>query len=128
MYVYFLDVLGSAKGWAGSFLFDPEVKAQLAAFRARKDTFSFGVCNGCQLLGLLQWIGISDKEMEEEEGGIPPVPDVFLDHNLSERYESRFPTVRIDKSPAIMLKDMEGCVMGVWIAHGEGMQEENMYN
>jgi len=116
----YADVLGSAKGWAASFLFDPEIKTQLAQFRARKDTFSFGVCNGCQLLALLQWIGTSTKEREEEEGGVPPVPDVFLDHNLSERYESRFPSVRIDKSPAIMLKDMAGSVLGVWIAHGEG--------
>jgi phosphoribosylformylglycinamidine synthase len=116
----YADVLGSAKGWAASFLFDPEIKSQLAKFRARSDTFSFGVCNGCQLLGLLQWIGTNTKEMEEEEGGVPPVPDVFLDHNMSERYESRFPTLRIDKSPAIMLKGMAGTVMGAWIAHGEG--------
>ncbi|ODN01910.1 Phosphoribosylformylglycinamidine synthase [Orchesella cincta] len=115
----YADVLGSAKGWAASFVFDHEIKAQLAQFRARDDTFSFGVCNGCQLLALLQWIGVS-KEREEEEGGVPAVPDVFLDHNLSERYESRFPTVRIDKSPAIMLKGMEGSVLGVWIAHAEG--------
>jgi phosphoribosylformylglycinamidine (FGAM) synthase-like amidotransferase family enzyme len=49
------------------------------------------------------------------------VPDVVLDHNLSERFECRFSTVRIERSPSIMLQGMEGCVLGVWIAHGEGL-------
>jgi phosphoribosylformylglycinamidine (FGAM) synthase-like amidotransferase family enzyme len=59
---------------------------------------------------------------EEDENGIPSVPDVFLDHNLSDRYESRFPTVKIEKSNSIMLKDMEGTFLGVWIAHAEGCE------
>lgn len=119
------DVLGSAKGWAASFIFDPYSRAQLDNFHARKDTFSFGVCNGCQLLALLQWVGNTNTRrrtvsISTTEEGTPEIPDVFLDHNSSERYESRFPTLRIDKSPSIMLKGMEGSVMGCWIAHGEG--------
>lgn len=113
-------MLGSAKGWAASFLFDPNTKAQLEKFRAREDTFSLGVCNGCQLLALLQWVGKTSEKEPLEEDGLPTIPDVFLDHNASERYESRFPTVRIEKSPAIMLKDMKSSILGVWIAHAEG--------
>jgi phosphoribosylformylglycinamidine synthase len=117
----YADVLGSAKGWAASFLFDANTKAQLNDFRSRDDTFSLGVCNGCQLLALLQWVGCTNPNgQDEEEEGIPTVPDVFLDHNSSGRYESRFPTVRIDKSPAIMLQGMRGSALGVWVAHAEG--------
>ncbi len=80
-----------------------------------------GVCNGCQLLALLQWIGLESKNNDEnEDQGIPSIPDVLLDHNQSDRYESRFPTVVIEKSNSIMLKGMEGNVLGVWIAHAEG--------
>lgn len=117
----YLDVLGSAKGWAASFLFDQSTKDQLAHFRARKDTFSLGVCNGCQLLALLQWIGLNSKtDVVGDDHGVPSVPDVFLDHNQSDRYESRFSTVKIEKSNSIMLKGMEGSVLGAWIAHAEG--------
>ena len=115
--------MGSAKGWAASFLFDPYSKAQLDNFHQREDTFSLGVCNGCQLLALLQWVGQTDvrqKTVKVKAGNIPSLPEVFLDHNSSERYESRFPSVRIEKSSSIMLKGMEGSVMGVWIAHAEG--------
>jgi len=126
---YFLDVLDSAKGWAASFLFDSDIKAQLSNFRDRTDTFSFGVCNGCQLLALLQWIGLSSVRnfrpaVEDTESEVPTAPDVFLDHNHSGRYESRFPSVRIEKSPSIMLKEMSGSVLGVWIAHSEGNKGE----
>lgn len=114
-----LDVLGSAKGWAASFLFDKSTKDQLAHFRDRKDTFSLGVCNGCQLLALLQWVGLGDAKSDATD--VPSIPDVFLDHNQSDRYESRFPTVAIGKSNSIMLKGMDGCVLGVWIAHAEGI-------
>jgi len=119
----YADVLGSAKGWAASFLFDPYSKAQLDDFYQRENTFSLGVCNGCQLLALLQWVGNTDTRrntLKTKEANIPVVPDVFLDHNTSERYESRFPTVRIEKTSSIMLKGMEGSVLGVWIAHAEG--------
>ncbi|XP_001605732.2 phosphoribosylformylglycinamidine synthase [Nasonia vitripennis] len=106
----YADVLGSAKGWAASLLFHPTLQKQLQDFIARPDTFSLGVCNGCQLMSLLGWIGNSDDGR----------PDILLDHNDSERFECRWSTVKIEKSPAIMLQGMEGSVFGVWVAHGEG--------
>ncbi|KAG8190186.1 hypothetical protein JTE90_011910 [Oedothorax gibbosus] len=110
----YADVLGSARGWAASFLFHPEVEAEFAAFKKRPDTFSLGVCNGCQLMALLGWVG-----SDEESGS----PGVSLERNDSERFESRFVTVKIAQSPSIMLKDMENSVLGVWVAHGEGKFE-----
>lgn len=111
----YADVLGSAKGWAASLLFQPSIRKQLDAFVARTDTFSLGVCNGCQLMSLLGWIGSS-----ELADSLSEQPNVVLDHNQSERFECRWSTVRIEKSSAIMLKGMENSVMGVWVAHGEG--------
>ncbi|XP_076642903.1 phosphoribosylformylglycinamidine synthase isoform X1 [Halictus rubicundus] len=108
----YADVLGSAKGWAASLLFHPSLQNQLKAFISRKDTFSLGVCNGCQLMSLLGWIGNETGDVTE--------PDVFLNHNASEKFECRWCTVRIDKSPSIMLNGMENSVLGVWAAHGEG--------
>ncbi|XP_063240039.1 LOW QUALITY PROTEIN: phosphoribosylformylglycinamidine synthase [Bacillus rossius redtenbacheri] len=115
----YADVLGSAKGWAASLLFHPSLRAQFRAFAARPDTFSLGVCNGCQLMSLLGWVGVQGPE-DPSGGDEVRTPDVALDHNLSGRFECRFATVRIDKSPAVMLEGMEGSVMGVWVAHGEG--------
>lgn len=106
----YADVLGSAKGWAASLRFNSSLKKQLEIFFSRKDTFSLGVCNGCQLMSLLGLIGGNNKAET----------NVLLDHNESERFECRFSTVKIEKSKAIMLKDMENSVLGVWIAHGEG--------
>ncbi|KAJ9594363.1 hypothetical protein L9F63_014205, partial [Diploptera punctata] len=114
----YADVLGSAKGWAASLLFHPSLRKQFRAFVEREDTFSLGVCNGCQLMGLLGWVGTKSNGGSDTEQ--PPVPDIVLDHNLSERFECRFSTVRIERTPSIMLRGMEGCVLGVWIAHGEG--------
>ncbi|XP_076754672.1 phosphoribosylformylglycinamidine synthase [Xylocopa sonorina] len=108
----YADVLGSAKGWAASLLFHPSLQKQLKAFMSRKDTFSLGVCNGCQLMSLLGLVG--------NENGDTAKSDVFLDHNMSERFECRWSTVKIEKSPSIMLSGMENSVLGVWIAHGEG--------
>ncbi|PSN31568.1 Phosphoribosylformylglycinamidine synthase [Blattella germanica] len=115
----YADVLGSAKGWAASLLFHPSLRKQFKAFVEREDTFSLGVCNGCQLMGLLGWIGLEANDTDVK-GDQLPVPDIVLDHNLSERFECRFSTVRIERTPSIMLRGMEGCVLGVWIAHGEG--------
>lgn len=106
----YADVLGSAKGWAASLLFNPKLQEQLKMFRQREDTFSFGVCNGCQLMCLLGFI----DESEEGKSGI------FLDQNKSERFECRWSTVKIEKSTSIMLKDMEDTQFGIWVAHGEG--------
>jgi len=108
----FADVLDSAKGWAGTIRFNKNFYEQFSSFYQRKDTFSLGVCNGCQLMSLLGWIpwqGIDDKFQPR-----------FI-HNKSGRFESRFATVKIIESPSIMLKDMDDSVLGVWIAHGEGL-------
>ncbi|MCZ6858399.1 MAG: phosphoribosylformylglycinamidine synthase, partial [Gemmatimonadetes bacterium] len=107
----FADVLDSAKGWAGVIRFNKDVWRQFEEFHARSDTFSLGVCNGCQLLALLGWVpwrGIADE-----------IQPRFV-HNASGRFESRFSTVRIQESPSIMLQGMEGSTLGVWLAHGEG--------
>lgn len=93
-------MLGSAKGWAASILFNKKIREQFARFFARPDTFSLGVCNGCQLMALIGWVGSPITAKGK--------PDVALEHNVSERFECRWSTVRIEKSKAIMLKDMEG--------------------
>lgn len=107
----FGDVLDSGKGWAGVIRFNPRVAEQFEQFRLRSDTFSLGVCNGCQLMALLGWV----PGYEIAEAGQPR----FI-RNQSERFESRFSTVRIEPSSAIMLRGMVGSVLGVWVAHGEG--------
>ena len=107
----YADVLDSAKGWAGVIRFNPKVFEEFQRFYNRPDTFSLGVCNGCQLMALLGWVpwqGIEDRLQPR-----------FI-HNRSGRFESRFSTVRILSSPSIMLKEMEDSVLGVWVAHGEG--------
>jgi phosphoribosylformylglycinamidine synthase len=107
----YADVLDSAKGWAGTIRFNRELYEQFGNFYRRPDTFSLSVCNGCQLAALLGWVpweGIDDELQPR-----------FI-HNKSGRFESRFSTVRIDKSPAVMLKGMEGSALGIWVAHGEG--------
>lgn len=109
----YADVLGSAKGWAASLLFHPQLRSQFHNFITRSDTFSLGICNGCQLMALLGWIsGENDSEF--------PIPDISLEKNDSERFECRFSTVKIEKSASIMLKGMEGSMLGCWVAHGEG--------
>ncbi len=107
----YADVLDSAKGWAGVIRFNKKLYEQFQKFYDRPDTFSLGVCNGCQLMALLGWVpwqGISDKLQPR-----------FI-HNKSGRLESRFATVKILESPSIMLKGMEGSILGVWANHGEG--------
>ena len=107
----YADVLDSAKGWAGVIRFNEKLRIKFQDFYDREDTFSFGVCNGCQLMALLGWVpypGIEDS-----------IQPRFI-HNTSGRFESRFSTVKILSSPSIMLKDMEGSVLGIWVAHGEG--------
>lgn len=108
----FADVLDSGKGWAGVIKFNENVYKQFQDFRQRSDTFSLGVCNGCQLMALLGWI--PDQE------GLPEEKQPRLLHNESGKFESRFSSVRIDASPAVLLKGMEGSSLGVWVAHGEG--------
>lgn len=107
----YADVLDSAKGWAGVIRFNKKIWEQFQDFYQRKDTFSLGVCNGCQLMALLGWVpwqGLDDR-----------IQPRFV-HNISGRFESRFSAVKILPSQSIMLKGMEGSVLGIWVAHGEG--------
>lgn len=108
----FADVLDSGKGWAGVIKFNESVYKQFEEFRKRKDTFSLGVCNGCQLMALLGWI----PKVE----GLPESAQPRLLHNDSGKFESRFSSVQIQESPAVLFKGMEGSSLGVWVAHGEG--------
>jgi phosphoribosylformylglycinamidine synthase len=105
------DVLDAAKGWAASIRFNSDLWSQFQTFLDRPETFSLGVCNGCQLLtllGLVPWRGIEDTAQPR-----------FV-RNASGRFESRFATVTIRQSPAIMLRGMQGSTLGIWSAHGEG--------
>ncbi|MEW6418742.1 MAG: phosphoribosylformylglycinamidine synthase [Nitrospirota bacterium] len=107
----YADALDSAKGWAGVIRFNKRLYKQFQNFYERSDTFSLGVCNGCQLMALLGWVpwkGIPDK-----------IQPRFI-QNKSGRFESRFSTVQILPSSSIMLKGMEGSILGIWVAHGEG--------
>ncbi len=107
----YMDVFDSAKGWAATILFNSKLKEMFDQFYARKDTFSLGVCNGCQLMALLGWVpspGISIKQQPR-----------FI-QNLSNRFESRWAQVEILPSPAVLLKGMIGSKLGIWVAHGEG--------
>jgi phosphoribosylformylglycinamidine synthase len=102
------DVLGSAKGWAGSFLFNPKAKAALDNFYNRPDTLSLGVCNGCQLmmeLGLVYRGEMNHPSMH---------------HNGSGKFESIFTSLTVPKTNSIMLQSYEGARLGAWVAHGEG--------
>ena len=119
----YADVLGSARGWAASLLYNSRARAQLDAFRARSDTFSLGICNGCQLLALLGWVGSDNTTDEGHPANVVETGSVQFTHNISGRYESRFVNVRIVDSPAIMLAGMAGHSAGVWVAHGEGRLE-----
>ncbi|XP_068035065.1 phosphoribosylformylglycinamidine synthase [Anomalospiza imberbis] len=111
----YADVLGSAKGWAAAVRFNATARAQLERFRHRPDTFSLGVCNGCQLMALLGWVGTAPDDSAEDAA-----PAVALERNLSGRFESRFATVRVEPGPAVLLRGMAGATLGVWVAHGEG--------
>ena len=114
------DVLGSAKGWAGAFLFNEKAKEALDNFYKRSDTLSLGVCNGCQLMTAL--------------GLIYPNHDVHpeMEHNASGKFESCFVNVTIPENNAVMLSSFAGSRLGVWVAHGEGKfqlpYEESQYN
>ncbi|XP_019157253.1 PREDICTED: probable phosphoribosylformylglycinamidine synthase, chloroplastic/mitochondrial isoform X1 [Ipomoea nil] len=114
----YADVLDSAKGWAASIRFNQPLLNQFQEFYNRPDTFSLGVCNGCQLMALLGWIPGPQVGGVLGKGGDPSQPR--FTHNESGRFECRFTSVAIQESPAIMFKGMEGSTLGVWAAHGEG--------
>ena len=112
----YADTLGSAKGWAATAKFHPTVAAELKKFYERADTFSLGVCNGCQLEHRLNWVPFGP-------GGVPEDDAPRLTHNESARFESRWINLRIESSKCMWFKGMEGSVLGMWSAHGEGKFE-----
>lgn len=114
----YADVLDSAKGWAASIRFNQPLLNQFQEFYKRPDTFSLGICNGCQLMALLGWIPGPQVGGVHGLGGDPSQPRFI--HNESGRFECRFTSVTIKDSPAILFKGMEGSTLGVWAAHGEG--------
>ncbi|TKB09891.1 phosphoribosylformylglycinamidine synthase [Desulforhopalus sp. IMCC35007] len=107
----YADVPESAKGWAATILFNPRLKKMFTEFYERPDTFTLGICNGCQLFGLLGWI--------PEVGLVPEKQPRFIS-NISGRFESRWTTVKVQKSKAMMLQGMEDTVFGIHVDHGEG--------
>jgi len=114
------DVLGSAKGWAGGFLYNEKAKKALDNFYARKDTMSLGICNGCQLMAELELL-YPEHEVKHK-----------MVHNDSHKFESGFVGLEIPKNNSIMLESLSGTKLGVWVAHGEGKfsfpYEEKEYN
>ncbi|XP_043644663.1 phosphoribosylformylglycinamidine synthase [Drosophila teissieri] len=109
----YADTLGSAKGWAANILHNPRLLPQFEAFKRRQDVFSLGICNGCQLMTLIGFVGSSGSEVGVD-------PDVALLHNRSQRFECRWATVKIPSNRSIMLGSMKDLVLGCWVAHGEG--------
>ena len=114
------DVLGSAKGWAGAFLYNEMANTALKNFFKREDTLSVGICNGCQLFMELELIN-----PEHQIHG-------KMHHNTSQKHESGFTSVTIQKNHSVMLSSLEGASLGVWISHGEGKfnlpHEEDKYH
>ncbi|MBG6185693.1 phosphoribosylformylglycinamidine synthase [Flavobacterium sp. CAN_S2] len=114
------DVLGSAKGWAGAFLYNEKAKTALDNFFKREDTLSVGICNGCQLFMELEVIN-PEHELHGK-----------MLHNESHKHESIFTSVTVQENNSVMLSSLAGSTLGVWVSHGEGkfnlpMGEEN-YN
>ncbi len=107
----YADVPESAKGWAATILFNERLKALFDEFYNREDTFSLGVCNGCQLFGLLGWVPWRGLSAAEQPRFVA---------NVSGRFESRWSTVKVKKSKAMMLAGMEDLVFGIHVDHGEG--------
>ncbi|MDR2086646.1 MAG: phosphoribosylformylglycinamidine synthase [Dysgonamonadaceae bacterium] len=102
------DVLGSAKGWAGAFLYNERSKNALLNFYARTDTLSLGICNGCQLMMELNLI--NPKHVQKP----------IMQHNDSRKFESAFISVEIPRNKSVMLQTLAGTKLGIWVAHGEG--------
>ena len=111
------DVLGSAKGWAGAFLFNQKAKEALDKFYARNDTLSLGICNGCQLMVELGLTGAKGARML---------------HNDSHKFESEFISLTIPQNDSVMFGSLSGSKLGLWVAHGEGKfslpEAESAYN
>ena len=114
------DVLGSAKGWAGAFLFNPKAKEALDKFYAREDTLSLGICNGCQLMVELNLINPEHTSRAR------------MLHNNSHKFESAFLGLDIPQNNSVMFGSLAGSKLGIWVAHGEGKfslpESEDKYN
>ena len=114
------DVLGSAKGWAGAFLYNEKANIALKNFFKREDTLSVGICNGCQLFMELELIN-PDHEIHGK-----------LYHNESYKHESIFTSIKVQQNNSVMLSTLEGATLGVWVSHGEGKfnlpYSEDQYN
>ena len=114
------DVLGSAKGWAGAFLYNEKARTSLEKFFAREDVLSIGICNGCQLFVEL---GLINPDHNQK---------AHLGHNDSHKHESAFTSVVVQENNSVMLGSLSGSTLGVWISHGEGKFElplaEDQYN
>ena len=118
------DVLGSAKGWAGAFLYNPKAKEALDKFYARHDTLSLGICNGCQLMVELGLLG--DGQVEDDSQRAKML------HNDSHKFESGFISLSIPQNDSVMFGSLSGSKLGIWVAHGEGKfhlpKAESAYN
>ena len=114
------DVLGSAKGWAGAFLYNPKAKEALDKFYAREDTLSLGICNGCQLMVELNLLNPEHEHRSR------------LLHNTSKKFESIFLSLNIPQNDSVMFRSLSGSKLGIWVAHGEGRfslpEAEDRYN
>jgi phosphoribosylformylglycinamidine synthase len=114
------DVLGSAKGWAGAFLYNEKANTALKNFFKREDTLSVGICNGCQLFMELELIN-PDHEVHGK-----------LHHNESHKHESIFTSIKVQENNSVMLSTLAGATLGVWVSHGEGKfnlpNQEEDYN
>ncbi|MBN1599267.1 MAG: phosphoribosylformylglycinamidine synthase [Bacteroidales bacterium] len=114
------DVLGSAKGWAGAFLYNDKARKSLEKFYLRKDTLSLGVCNGCQLM---MELGLIVKNHNSKP---------YMSFNDSHKFESAFLNVNIPQNNSVMLHSLAGSRLGIWVAHGEGKfnlpKKEKEYN
>ena len=102
------DVLGSAKGWAGAFMYNEKAKTALENFFKREGTLSVGICNGCQLFVELGLINMDHEKKPK------------MHHNLSQKHESIFTSLTIRKNKSVMLSSLADCTLGVWVSHGEG--------
>ena len=102
------DVLGSAKGWAGGFLWNETAKRALDNFYKRDDTLSLGICNGCQLMIELNLINSEHRQR------------ATMEHNDSHKFESQFVGLTIPENNSVMFKSLSGSKLGIWVAHGEG--------
>lgn len=102
------DVLGSAKGWAGGFRWNPTAKKALENYYKRSDTLSLGICNGCQLMIELNLINPEHAKRTR------------MEHNVSHKFESQFLGLSIPQNDSVMLGSLSGYKLGIWVAHGEG--------